>query len=82
MTGAVILVCLWVVLAFVLSAIPSRDSHWRLAYLLIALGVPILVWTYLREGFWVGSLALLIGCAVLRWPVYFLWLWVKRQVNR
>ena len=74
-----ILIGLWVVLAFVLSAIPSNDNHWRRAYVLIAVGVPLLVWIMWRDGFLMGAIAFIVGCSVLRWPVYFFWQRLKRR---
>lgn len=68
-----VLIGLWVVLAFVLSAIPSSDNHWRRAYVLIAVGVPLLVWIMWQDGFLMGAIALIVGASVLRWPVYFFW---------
>ncbi|MEO0929933.1 MAG: DUF2484 family protein, partial [Pseudomonadota bacterium] len=42
MSLSLFLLCLWVVIAFVMAAIPSDDNHWRRAYVLIALGLPLL----------------------------------------
>ncbi|MEM8536822.1 MAG: DUF2484 family protein [Pseudomonadota bacterium] len=72
----------WVVLAFVMSAFPSNDHHWRRAYVLIALGLPVLGWISWVYGPIYGVIGLLVGCSVLRWPVYYLWQWMKRQVGR
>ena len=44
----------WVVLAAILATIPSNDNHWRRAYMLMAVGAPILVWVYWENGVWVG----------------------------
>lgn len=82
MTGALLLICLWVVLAFVLSAFPSRDNHWGRAYFLLAIGVPLLVWVTWQNGPIVGLIGLGVGCLVLRWPVRFLWRWLRRQAAR
>lgn len=73
MALAGVLIGLWVVLAFVLSAFPSRDNHWRRAYVLMAVGLPLLLWIIWAEGLWPGLLALCVGATVLRWPVYYLW---------
>lgn len=64
---------LWVVLAFVMAAIPSNDKHWRRAYVLIAIGVPLLIWIVWQHGILIGLFGLTVGGLVLRWPVYFLW---------
>ena len=76
-----ILICLWVVLAFVMAAFPSTDNHWRRAYVLIAVGLPVLVWIFWAEGLWTGLLGLLVGGVVLRWPVYFLWRWLRQRLG-
>ncbi len=80
-TDPFVLIGLWVVLAFVMAAVPSTDNHWRRAYVLIAVGVPLLVWIVWNDGVAMGALALIVGGLVLRWPVYFLWARVKRLVG-
>ena len=42
MSLSLILAALWALTANVLAMIPSRDNHWRRAYALIAVGIPIL----------------------------------------
>ena len=76
-----VLICAWVVLAFVMAAFPSNDNHWRRAYVLMALGLPIVVWIFRAEGLWMGLIALAVGGLVLRWPVYFLWRWVRERLG-
>jgi len=34
----------WLILANVVAMFPSKDLHWRFAYGMIAIGVPILGW--------------------------------------
>lgn len=80
--SALILVCLWIISAKVIAMFPSRDFHWRSAYILIAIGVPILAWTVYTHGILFGALALLAGSWVLRWPVFYAGKWVKRVVLR
>lgn len=82
MTDPFILIGLWVVLAFVMVAIPSNDNHWRRAYVLIGVGVPLLIWIVLKDGALMGALALFVGGLVLRWPVYFLWQRVKQGLGK
>lgn len=74
--------CLWVVLAAVLAAIPSNDQHWRRACFLIAIGIPILGWVTFENGPWVGLLALAAGASFLRWPVIYLWRWMRHVAGR
>lgn len=81
MTQALLLIGGWVVLAFALSAVPSQDNHWRRAYVLIAIGVPLALWIFWHHGALMGLLALAVGARVLRWPVYYGWLRVKGWLN-
>ncbi len=81
MTLSLILTFVWLVLANVLGMLPSRDNHWTRAYVLIALGLPLLVWVTWENGWIVGLLALAAGMSVLRWPVRYLLAWVKRQLG-
>ncbi len=82
MTLSLICACLWIVAANVLGMLPSQDNHWRRAYLLIAVGVPLLGWVTLQNGPWVAILVLAAGMSVLRWPVLFLGRWLRRQIAR
>lgn len=71
--------CLWMVTANVLALLPSRDNHWARAYGLIATGVPLLGWVTLQNGPIVGLVVMACGVSVLRWPVVFLWRWMRGQ---
>ncbi|MFP4274007.1 MAG: DUF2484 family protein [Paracoccaceae bacterium] len=79
MTLSLILACLWAVAANIAAMIPSRDNHWRRAYALIVLGVPILGYVTYENGPWVGLAVLVAGMSVLRWPVFYLWRRVTRR---
>ncbi|QUJ75112.1 DUF2484 family protein [Sulfitobacter albidus] len=79
MTLSLTLVCLWAVTANIIAMTPSKDYHWRNAYILIAVGIPILGYTVLQHGPWVGLLVLAAGCSVLRWPVIYLGRWLRRR---
>lgn len=81
MSLPLILACLWLVSANVLAMIPSRDHHWRRAYVLIALGVPLLGWITWVHGPWLGLLALAAGMSILRWPVIYLMRWLRRRIG-
>jgi hypothetical protein len=52
---------LWVVLAFAMALFPSNDNHWRRAYVLIAIGVPLLIWIFWQHGVLLGILGLAVG---------------------
>ncbi|NCO85391.1 MAG: DUF2484 family protein [Rhodobacterales bacterium] len=81
MTLSLIAACGWLVLANVLALLPSRDNHWARAYLLIALGVPLVGWVTWSNGPFVGLLVLAAGASVLRWPLIYLGRWMRRQVR-
>lgn len=81
MTLSLVLASLWAVVANVLAMMPSRDQHWRNAYLLIAAGIPILGYTTYQNGPWIGLLVLLAGMSVLRWPVIYLTRWLRRRLR-
>ena len=79
MSWSLICAMLWLVVANVKAMFPSRDAHWRFAYAMIAIGVPILGWVTYENGPWVGLIALAAGISILRWPVRYLGRWVKRK---
>ncbi|MET4129386.1 DUF2484 family protein [Roseovarius sp. MBR-6] len=81
MTPSLIAALLWLVLANLLAMVPSRDNHWRRAYMLIALGVPILGLVTWQNGPWVGLVMLLAGMSVLRWPAIYLARWIRRRLG-
>lgn len=81
MTISLILACLWAIAANVLAMLPSRDNHWRRAYALIALGVPVLGLVAWQHGPWLGLLVLAAGMSVLRWPVIYLARWLRQQLG-
>lgn len=77
MSLSLILAALWALGANVLGMFPSRDNHWRGAYILIAIGIPILGYVTYQNGPWIGLIVLVAGMSVLRWPVIYLLRWVK-----
>jgi hypothetical protein len=84
MTGAhyaIAAACLWFVLANLIALLPSRDHHWRAAYALIAVGVPILGWVTYTNGPWLGLLVLAAGASILRWPLRYLGRWIKVRIK-
>ncbi|UWQ73552.1 DUF2484 family protein [Leisingera sp. M658] len=82
MTLSLTLAAVWALTANILAMIPSRDNHWRRAYVLIALGIPLLGYVTYENGPWWGLAVLLAGMSVLRWPVIYLGRWVKRRLSR
>ncbi|MES2143555.1 MAG: DUF2484 family protein [Pseudomonadota bacterium] len=72
----------WLVIANVIAMLPSRDHHWRAAYVLIALGIPLVGWVTYETGPVWGLIMLAAGVSVLRWPVIHLWRWLRRKVQQ
>ncbi|MEL7253529.1 MAG: DUF2484 family protein [Pseudomonadota bacterium] len=81
MSLSLILACLWALAANILAMLPSRDNHWRRAYVLIAVGIPILGYVTYENGPWWGLAVLLAGMSVLRWPVLYLGRWAKGRLG-
>ena len=73
----------WLVTANVIAMFPSpKRKHWPAAYVLMAVGAPLLVWL-VREVSWLaGAVFLIAAASVLRWPVRFLLRWLRRVVLR
>ena len=81
MSLSLILACLWLIVANLIAMVPSRDHHWRAAYGLIAVGIPIVGYVTWQMGPLLGLLVLAAGASVLRWPVYYVWRWVRELVG-
>lgn len=79
MTVSLILACVWAVVAQVIALFPSRDHHWRVAYVLIAVGIPLLGYVIFENGPWVGILVLVGAMSILRWPVIYLTRWLRQR---
>ncbi len=82
MTLSLVLACIWAVTANLLAMTPSRDNHWRRAYVLIAIGIPLLGYVTYENGPWWGLAVLCAGMSVLRWPVIYLSRWLRGQRPR
>lgn len=79
MTGFVLL-CLWVLLAAGAQALPTR-YHWRLAYGLIALGLPLVGFIGWQSGLLWALGAFAVGASVLRWPLIYLTRWLRAKTR-
>ncbi len=82
MTISLILACLWAIVANVLAMMPSKDNHWSNAYVLIAIGIPIVGLVTWQHGPGVGLFVMVAGMSILRWPVIYLTRWIKDKVRR
>ncbi len=82
MSLSLILACLWAVSANLMAMAPSKDNHWRIAYGLVVIGIPLLGYVTYQNGPWVGFLGLVAGMSVLRWPLIYLTRWMRDQVQR
>ncbi|MEL6913348.1 MAG: DUF2484 family protein [Pseudomonadota bacterium] len=70
---------LWLIAANLRAMFPSRDHHWRFAYAMIAVGIPILGWATYDYGPVSGLLLLAAAASVLRWPLIYLWRWIRSR---
>ncbi len=77
MSTSLILAFLWVIVANAIAMLPSRRNHWPAAYVLTALGVPLLGYVTYENGPLLGMVMLLVGGSILRWPLIYLWRWLK-----
>ena len=73
---------LWLITANMIAMFPSRDHHWTNAYVLIAVGVPLVAWIGWSNGVLMALAFLIGGASVLRWPVYFLARWLGTVLSR
>ena len=72
---------IWMIVVNLRAMFPSKDNHWKFAYAMIAIGLPILIWIYLDHGLLLAIILLLGAMWVMRWPVIYLSRWIRRQVG-
>jgi hypothetical protein len=72
---------LWLIAANLIGMLPSRDLHWRAAYAMIAIGLPIWLWLVWAGGAVIGLVILIAAGSVLRWPVVYLARWLRRMLG-
>ncbi|MEL6583048.1 MAG: DUF2484 family protein [Pseudomonadota bacterium] len=75
-----VLAGIWGVVATGIALMPNR-IHWRAAYGLMAVGAPILLGVWWQNGALWAGVVLIAMMSVLRWPVWFAWRWIVRQVR-
>jgi hypothetical protein len=78
---ALIALCLWVVVAWVLMLVLTPRQSWPAAYGLIAVGVPLVMWIGWTRGAGWAVIGLLVMALVLRWPLIYLWRWLKGKLS-
>lgn len=82
MSAPLVLALVWLIVVNVRGMFPSRDHHWRFAYVMMALGVPILGWIWLEQGIWYVLVVLALAAWVMRWPVVYGWRWVRARFRK
>lgn len=80
MTLSLVLACLWILLAALLGMLPQQ-FHWRFAYGLVVLGIPILGYVTYQNGPAWGLVCLAAGASVLRWPLLHFGRWLIRPLR-
>ena len=78
---AIAALCLWVVAAWLLMVTLTARQSWPAAYGLIAVGVPLVAWLWVADGWAAALLGLGVMGAVLRWPVRYAWRWLRGLVR-
>ena len=81
MNFSLILAAVWAIAANVIALFPSKRNHWPAAYVLIAVGIPILGYITYQNGPWIGLLCFAAAGSILRWPVIYLVRWMRRIVQ-
>lgn len=81
MTLSLALACLWALIANVVAVFPSRRNHWPAAYVLIAVGIPLLGYVTYENGPWVGLFVMAAGASMLRWPLRYLLRWIRSRLT-
>lgn len=81
MTISFFLACGWVILANISAMIPSKDNLWTRAYILIAIGVPLLGYLTYENGPVFGLVFLAAGASMLRWPLVYLGRWLRQAIT-
>ncbi|PSL21932.1 DUF2484 family protein [Shimia abyssi] len=81
MTLSLTLALIWLLVANLRAMFPSKDHLWTFAYVMIAIGVPILIGVAVQNGIWMALLILLMAAWVMRWPVLYLWRWIRARVG-
>lgn len=81
MTFSLVLACLWVIGAAIAALFPSRDKHWKTAYVLAGVGLPLWLFIVYENGIWAGAVTAIAGALVLRWPLIYFGRWLRRLLK-
>ena len=65
MSWGLVAAFVWLIVANVVAMFPSRDQHWTWAYVLIAVGIPILGWVTWESGPIWGMVLLAAGVSAV-----------------
>jgi hypothetical protein len=79
---ALVALCLWVVAAWLLMISTTAKQSWPAAYGLIAVGLPLLGWLWVEGGPLQAAVGLIVMGSVLRWPVRYVWRWLRGRTGR
>lgn len=82
MTLSLILLLIWALTANVIAMFPSKHHHWPAAYVLVATGIPLIIFVFYQNNAIINILAFAAWCSVLRWPLLYGYKWVRRKFER
>jgi hypothetical protein len=72
--------CVWIVAAAAIALLPGR-YHWRGAYGLIGVLVPLLAFLWWEVGIWYAVGAAVAALSILRWPVRYVLRWLRARLG-
>ncbi len=81
MTLSLTLALIWLLVANIRAMFPSKDYLWNFAYVMIAIGVPILIGVGVQNGFWMAFVVFGMAAWVMRWPVIYLGRWLRSKLG-
>ncbi len=61
MTLSITAAFIWLIVANLRAMFPSKDHHWKFAYVMIAIGIPILIGVALQKQHLVGAGGVVYG---------------------
>lgn len=82
MNLSLVLLLIWALTANIIAMFPSKHHHWPAAYVLVATGIPLIIFVFYNNNSIVNLLALAVWCSVLRWPLLYSYKWVRGKFVR